>query len=232
MLMAISGLLASGYVEWISTMTYQSASGAGAKHMKELIAQMKEIGDASRPLLDDPAATAIELDRMVNWTVRTPSFPTENFLAPLAANVIPWIDSLMESGQTREEWKGCVETNKILGTKKLIPVDGVCVRVGAMRCHSQGLTIKLTRDLPLDEVTDLIRGSNDWVRVVSNDRASTLAQLTPAAVSGTLTVPIGRLRKMIMGPEYVAAFTVGDQLLWGAAEPIRRIIRILVEHLS
>lgn len=232
MLMAISGLLASGYVEWISTMTYQSASGAGAKYMKELIAQMKEIGDASRPLLDDPAATAIELDRMVNRTVRGASFPTENFLAPLAASVIPWIDSLMESGQTREEWKGCVEANKILGTKKPIPVDGVCVRVGAMRCHSQGLTIKLTRDLPLDEVTDLIRGSNDWVSVVSNDRASTLAQLTPAAVSGTLTVPIGRLRKMIIGPEYLAAFTVGDQLLWGAAEPIRRIIRILVEHLT
>jgi aspartate-semialdehyde dehydrogenase len=232
MLMAISGLLASGYVEWISTMTYQSASGAGAKHMKELIAQMKEIGDASRPLLDDPASTAIELDRMVTWTVRGPSFPTDNFQAPLAASVIPWIDSLMESGQTREEWKGSVEANKILGTRKPIPVDGVCVRVGAMRCHSQGLTIKLTRDVPLDEVIGLIRGSNDWVRVVPNDRASTLDQLTPAAVSGTLTVPIGRLRKMMMGPEYVAAFTVGDQLLWGAAEPIRRILRILVEHLT
>ncbi len=232
MLMAISGLLASGYVEWISTMTYQSASGAGAKHMKELIAQMKEIGDASRPLLDDPASTAIELDRMVTRTVRDHSFPTDNFLAPLAASVIPWIDSLMESGQTREEWKGCVEANKILGTKNPIPVDGICVRVGAMRCHSQGLTIKLTRDLPLDEVTDMIRGSNDWVRIVPNDRDSTLAQLTPAAVSGTLTVPIGRLRKMIIGPEYVAAFTVGDQLLWGAAEPIRRVIRILVDHLT
>jgi aspartate-semialdehyde dehydrogenase len=231
MLMAISGLLASGHVEWISTMTYQSASGAGAKHMKELIAQMKEIGDASRPLLDDPASTAIELDRAVTRRLKDPSFPTENFLAPLAASVIPWIDSLMESGQTREEWKGCVEANKIMGNRKPIPVDGICVRVGAMRCHSQGLTIKLTKDLPLDEVVGLIRESNDWVRVVPNDRESTLAQLTPAAVSGTLTVPIGRLRKMVLGPEYVAAFTVGDQLLWGAAEPIRRILRILIEHL-
>jgi aspartate-semialdehyde dehydrogenase len=232
MLMAISGLLASGYVEWISTMTYQSASGAGAKHMKELIAQMKEIGDASRPLLDEPASTAIELDRMVTQTVTRASFPTDNFLAPLAASVIPWIDSLMESGQTREEWKGAVETNKILGTRKPIPVDGLCVRVGAMRCHSQGLTIKLAKDVPLDEVIGLIRGSNDWVRIVPNDRASTLDQLTPAAVSGTLTVPIGRLRKMMMGPQYVAAFTVGDQLLWGAAEPIRRMLRILVDHLT
>jgi aspartate-semialdehyde dehydrogenase len=231
MLMAISGLLASGYVEWISTMTYQSASGAGAKHMKELIAQMKEVGDASRPILEDPASTAVELDRMVTETMKSSAFPTENFLAPLAGSVIPWVDSLMESGQTREEWKGAVEANKILGTKKPIPVDGVCVRVSAMRCHSQGLTIKLTRDLPLDEVTELIRGSNDWVRIVPNDREATLAQLTPAAVSGTLTVPIGRLRKMLMGPEYVAAFTVGDQLLWGAAEPIRRILRILVDHL-
>jgi len=232
MLMAISGLLASGYVEWISTMTYQSASGAGAKHMKELIAQMKEIGDASRPLLDDPASTAVELDRAVTQVLRRPAFPTDNFLAPLAASVIPWVDSLMESGQTREEWKGAVETNKILGTRKPIPVDGICVRVGAMRCHSQGLTIKLNKDVPLHEVTELIRGSNDWVRVVPNDRESTLAQLTPAAVSGTLTVPIGRLRKMILGPDYVAAFTVGDQLLWGAAEPIRRILRILVDHLT
>jgi aspartate-semialdehyde dehydrogenase len=231
MLMAISGLLASGYVEWISTMTYQSASGAGAKHMKELIAQMKEVGDASRPILEDPASTAVELDRMVTETMKSSAFPTENFLAPLAGSVIPWVDSLMESGQTREEWKGAVEANKILGTKKPIPVDGVCVRVGAMRCHSQGLTIKLTKDLPLHEVTELIRGSNDWVRIVPNDREATLAQLTPAAVSGTLTVPIGRLRKMLMGPEYVAAFTVGDQLLWGAAEPIRRILRILVDHL-
>lgn len=232
MLMALSGLFASGQVEWISSMTYQSASGAGAKHMKELIAQMAVIGEASKSLLDDPASTAIALERLVAEQLRSRSFPSDNFLAPLAASLIPWIDSLMESGQTREEWKGSVETNKILGTKEPIPVDGVCVRVGAMRCHSQGLTIKLKRDVPLDEISEWIATGNDWVKVVPNDKQATLGELTPAAVSGGLAVPVGRLRKMLMGPEYVAAFTVGDQLLWGAAEPIRRILNIVIEHLS
>jgi aspartate-semialdehyde dehydrogenase len=232
MLMALSGLFAAGHVEWLSSMTYQSASGAGAKHMRELIEQMAVIGDASKGLLEDPASTAIELDQVVSDELRSGSFPQSNFLAPLAGSLIPWIDSLMESGQTREEWKGSVETHKILGTKTPIPVDGLCVRVGAMRCHSQGLTIKLKRELPLDEVADLIEMGNDWVKLVQNDKEATLGELTPAAVSGSLTVPIGRVRKMLLGPEYVAAFTVGDQLLWGAAEPIRRILRIVIEHLA
>ncbi|UCG63924.1 MAG: aspartate-semialdehyde dehydrogenase [Deltaproteobacteria bacterium] len=232
MLMALSGLFASGHIEWISTMTYQAASGAGAKHMKELIAQMAVLGKASQPLLNDPGSTAIAIDEVVTAKLRSTGFPVENFLAPLAGSLIPWIDSPMESGQTREEWKGSVETNKILQTGEMIPVDGVCVRVSAMRCHSQGLTIKLKKELPIDEVSDLIQTGNQWVRLVPNDRDSTLQSLTPAAVNGMLTVPIGRLRKMLMGPEYVAAFTVGDQLLWGAAEPLRRILRIIIEHLS
>jgi aspartate-semialdehyde dehydrogenase len=232
MLMALSGLFASGHIEWISSMTYQAASGAGAKHMKELIGQIAAIGKASQRLLDDPGSTAIAIDEVVTAELRSKTFPVENFQVPLAGSLIPWIDSPMESGQTREEWKGSVETNKILQTRKMIPVDGVCVRVGAMRCHSQGLTIKLKKELPLDEVSDLIQNGNRWVRLAPNDRDSSLQFLTPAAVNGTLTVPIGRLRKMLMGPEYVAAFTVGDQLLWGAAEPIRRILRIIIEHLS
>jgi aspartate-semialdehyde dehydrogenase len=232
MLMALSGLFASGHIEWISSMTYQAASGAGAKHMKELIAQMAALGTVSRALLDDPASTAIALDEVVTKQLRSREFPVENFPVPLAGSLIPWIDSPMESGQTREEWKGSVETNKILQTEKMIPVDGVCVRVGAMRCHSQGLTIKLKKELPLDEVSDLIQNGNQWVKLVPNDRDSTLQSITPAAVNGMLPVPIGRLRKMLMGPEYVAAFTVGDQLLWGAAEPLRRILRIIIEHLS
>jgi len=232
MLMALAGLFASGHVEWISSMTYQAASGAGARHMKELIAQMGVLRDASRGLLDDPSSTAIAIDEVVTERLRNHTFPTENFTVPLAGSLIPWIDSPMESGQTREEWKGYAETNKILQTDKPIPVDGVCVRVGAMRCHSQGLTIKLDRDMPLDEVSEMIEKGNQWVKLVPNDRESTLQFLTPAAVNGTLTIPVGRLRKMLMGPEYIAAFTVGDQLLWGAAEPIRRILNIIIERLS
>ncbi len=232
MLMALSGLFASGHIEWISSMTYQAASGAGAKHMKELIAQMAVLGDASRALLDDPASTAIAIDEVVTKELRNNTFPTENFTVPLAGSLIAWIDSPMESGQTREEWKGSVETNKILQTKKPIPIDGVCVRVGAMRCHSQGLTIKLDKDVPLDEVSEMIEKGNQWLNLVPNDKESTLQSLTPAAVNGTLTIPVGRLRKMLLGSEYVAAFTVGDQLLWGAAEPIRRILNIIIEHLS
>ena len=232
MLMALSGLFAHGHIEWISSMTYQAASGAGAKHMKELITQMAVLGDASKSLLNDPASTAIAIDEVVTKELRNNTFPAKNFTVPLAGSLIAWIDSPMESGQTREEWKGSVETNKILQTKRPIPVDGVCVRVGAMRCHSQGLTIKLDKDVPLDELSEMIEKGNQWAKLIPNDKESTLQSLTPAAVNGTLTIPVGRLRKMLMGPEYVAAFTVGDQLLWGAAEPIRRILNILIEHLS
>ncbi|MFC1823728.1 aspartate-semialdehyde dehydrogenase [Thermodesulfobacteriota bacterium] len=231
MLMALSGLLAGNHVEWISSMTYQAASGAGAKNMRELVAQMAAIGKASEPLMEDPAASAIEIDAAVTEKLRSGDFPIEHFGAPLGASLLPWIDTLMESGQTREEWKGYAETNKILGMKTPIPVDGICVRVGAMRCHSQAFTIKLGRDIPLDEIVGMIQEGNQWVEIVQNDKEATLKSLTPAAVSGTLAVPVGRLRKMLMGPEYIAAFSCGDQLLWGAAEPIRRILNIIIEHL-
>lgn len=229
MLMALSGLFASGHIEWISSMTYQAASGAGAKHMKELIAQMKVLGDASGALLQDPASTAIAIDELITKQLRDKGFPVENFLVPLAGSLIPWIDSPMESGQTREEWKGSSETNKILNTDRPIPVDGLCVRVGAMRCHSQGLTIKLDAEIPLDEVVDMIDKGNQWVKLVPNNKESTINELTPAAVNGTLEVPVGRVHKMLMGPDFITAFTVGDQLLWGAAEPIRRILNIIIE---
>lgn len=232
MLMALAGLFREGLVEWISSMTYQAASGAGAKNMLELVAQMAALADATRDARADPATTALKLDALVTQELRSGRLPTEAFGAPLAASLIPWIDRLVEDGQTREEWKGYAETNKILGTRRPIPVDGLCVRVGAMRCHSQALTVKLTRDVPLDEVTAILASANEWVRVVPNDKASTLARLTPAAVSGTLDVPVGRLHKMKMGPEYLAAFTLGDQLLWGAAEPLRRVLRIVLEHLG
>lgn len=232
MLMALSGLFAAGHIEWISSMTYQAASGAGAKNMIELIAQMAVLGNASKQLLNNPASTAIEIDAIITKELRSTSLPMDNFGVPLAASLIPWIDSAMESGQTREEWKGFVETNKILQTENPIPVDGLCVRVGAMRCHSQGFTIKLHNDVPLDEISEMIEKGNDWVNLVPNDKESTIENLTPAAVSGTLSIPVGRIRKMLLGPEYVAAFTCGDQLLWGAAEPIRRILNIIIEHLS
>ena len=232
MLMALSGLFRAGLVEWISSMTYQAASGAGAKNMIELIRQMSYLCEVSRSVLIDPAATALDLDRAVTTGLRGREIPTDHFGAPLAASLIPWIDRAVEDGQTKEEWKGYAETNKILGTETPIPVDGLCVRVGAMRCHSQGLTIKLTGDVPLDEVAELIAGANEWVKVVPNTREATLAELTPAAVSGTLAVPIGRLHKMKLGPEYLTAFTCGDQLLWGAAEPIRRILGIVLDHLG
>ena len=227
MLMAISGLIESGHVEWISSMTYQAASGAGAKHMKELISQMAALGNISTALLKNPATTAIALDQVITSELRKDSFPTENFSVPLAGSLIPWIDTLMESGQTREEWKGQVETNKILQTGKTISVDGLCVRVGAMRCHSQGLTIKLDKDIPIEEICQMIEGANQWVHLVPNDKDSTLKYLTPSAVNGSLAIPVGRVRKMLMGPEYISVFTVGDQLLWGAAEPLRRILDII-----
>jgi len=228
MLMGLTGLFRQGLVEWVSSMTYQAASGAGAKNMIELAAQMAHLTKS----LPSPAAGALELDKTVTAKLRDSEIPTENFGAPLAASLIPWIDKPAENGQTREEWKGFAETNKILGlgAESAIPVDGICVRVGAMRCHSQGLTIKLTKDAPMDEINDIIASAHEWVEVVPNDREATLRRLTPAAISGTLTVPVGRLRKMNIGPKYLAAFTVGDQLLWGAAEPVRRMLKIALEN--
>lgn len=231
MLMALGGLFHKGLIEWMTSMTYQASSGAGAKNMRELVAQMAGIGRASQAELEQPASAILDLDRKVTATLRDGSLPTENFGAPLAASLIPWIDRAVEQGQTREEWKGLVETNKILGRESApIPIDGLCVRVGAMRCHSQALTIKLTKKMPLDELVAIIAADNQWVQVVPNTKEETLKHLTPAAVSGTLTVPVGRIHTMNLGPDYLTCFTVGDQLLWGAAEPIRRILRIVLEH--
>jgi len=227
MLMAMGGLFREGWVEWLSSMTYQAASGAGARNMRELVSQMRVIGDDCRDLLDDPATSILEIDQRVGASLAAGGFPTEEFGVPLAASLIPWIDRLMEGGDTREEWKGFVETNKILGTESPIPVDGICVRIGAMRCHSQGFTVKLKRDIPLDEIEQVLAEANDWVSVVPNDKETTLERLTPAAITGTLGVPVGRIHKLRMGPEYLGAFSVGDQLLWGAAEPLRRMLNIL-----
>jgi len=232
MLMAMSGLFKKKLVEWISSMTYQAASGAGAKHMVELVRQMAHLSGAARPLLDNPATTALEYEALVTGELRSGKMPVENFGVPLAASLIPWIDKPMENGQTREEWKGMAETNKILGTKKTIPVDGECVRVSSMRCHSQGLTVKLKKDVPMADIEALISDAHEWVKVVPNNKEATIKELTPTAVSGRLTVPIGRMRKMIIGPKYLTAFTVGDQLLWGAAEPIRRILKIVLTHVK
>jgi aspartate-semialdehyde dehydrogenase len=225
MLMAVGGLFEADMVEWMSAMTYQAASGAGAQNMRELLLQMGEAHRVAKDLLDDPASGILDIG-----TLRDGNFPTENFGVPLAGSLIPWIDRDLGNGQTREEWKGQSETNKILGrSDRMVPVDGICVRVGAMRCHSQALTIKLKQDVPLDEIDDILSASNSWVRVIPNERESTLKELTPAAVTGNLAIPVGRLRKLAMGGEYLSAFTVGDQLLWGAAEPLRRMLRILVE---
>lgn len=232
MLMALSGLFSEHQVEWISSMTYQAASGAGANNMKELVRQMARIGEISEELLNNPASTAIEIDNLITRELRQSGFPTEYFGAPLAASLLPWIDSQMESGQTREEWKGYAESNKILNTEKPIPVDGICVRIGAMRCHSQGFTIKLKSDIPLHEISDIIEKGNKWIKLIPNNKEDTIKYLTPAAVNGTLDVPVGRLRKMNLGPDYLTAFSVGDQLLWGAAEPIRRALNIIIEYLN
>jgi len=232
MLMALAGLFRRNLVEWISSMTYQAASGAGAKNMIELINQMDYLSSASIKTRKTPAFSALDLDKIITGELRGEKIPTENFGAPLAGSLIPWIDKQWENGQTKEEWKGIVETNKILGTKSTIPVDGICVRVGSMRCHSQGLTIKLTKDVPLDEITAMISSDHEWVKVIPNTKEATLKELTPAAVCGTLSVPVGRLHKMNIGPQYLTGFTVGDQLLWGAAEPVRRILRIVLEHLA
>jgi len=230
MLMAIGGLFDKGLIEWISPMTYQAASGAGARNMRELIQQMGAVNGEVKALLDDPASAILEIDKKVAEFIRSERYPTDAWPVPLAGSLIPWIDVQLESGQSKEEWKAQVECNKILGRSgNPVPIDGLCVRVGAMRCHSQALTIKMTQDVPLAEIHGIIAAHNDWVKVVPNDRAITMQELTPAAVTGTLTVPVGRMRKLNMGPQYLSAFTVGDQLLWGAAEPLRRMLRILVE---
>ncbi|MGA3293330.1 MAG: aspartate-semialdehyde dehydrogenase [Candidatus Acidiferrales bacterium] len=229
MLMAVSSLFKAGMVEWMTSMTYQAASGAGAAYMLELVKQMECLTGPTRA---HPSESALDVDRMVIQAQRAPSLPTKEFGVPLAGSLIPWIDREMPEGQTREEWKGMTETNKILGLDPPVPVDGICVRVGAMRCHSQALCIKLTRDVPLSDIEASLAGANDWVRVIPNNKESTLRCLTPTAVSGTLNVPIGRLHKLNMGPQFLGAFTVGDQLLWGAAEPLRRMLGILREHLG
>jgi len=229
MLMAVAGLFKAGLVEWITTMTYQAASGAGAATMLELVKQMECLTDPTRA---HPSDSALEVDRMVIDAQRASSLPTKEFGAPLAGSLLPWIAENMPGGQTREEWKGIAETNKILGLDPPVPVDGICVRVGTMRCHSQGLCIKLKSDVPLADIEGILAGANAWVRVIPNTKESTLRCLTPTAVSGTLSVPIGRLHKLHLGPEFLGAFTVGDQLLWGAAEPLRRMLGILRQHLN
>lgn len=231
MLMGLGGLFQHDLVEWMSAMTYQAASGAGARNMRELLIQMGRLHHAAVELLHDPASAILEIDRKVTETMRSDSFPTDNFGVPLAGSLIPWIDVKLENGQSKEEWKGQVETNKILGRDDTpVPIDGICVRIGAMRCHSQALTIKLKEDVPLDEIESMLDEASEWSKVVPNEREITTLELTPAKVTGTLQVPVGRLRKMNLGPEYLAAFTVGDQLLWGAAEPLRRMLQILLER--
>ena len=235
MLMGLGGLFQNDLVEWVSAMTYQAASGAGAQNMRELLSQMGALHDAVKDDLADPSSAILDIDRKVAETMRSAAFPTKNFRnTALAGSLIPWIDVPVDGGQSKEEWKGGAECNKILGRPAFrspgsIPVDGMCVRIGSMRCHSQGLTIKLKKDVPLDEVSDIIASANDWVKVVPNEREISERDLTPAAVTGTLTVPVGRLHKLAMGSEYLGAFTVGDQLLWGAAEPLRRMLRILLD---
>ncbi|QDC44245.1 aspartate-semialdehyde dehydrogenase [Methylophilus medardicus] len=230
MLMALNGLFKADLVEWASSMTYQAASGAGAQNMRELIKQMGVIHASVTDLLADPASAILQIDRTVAETLLSEQLPSAHFGVPLAGSLIPWIDKDLGNGQSKEEWKGGVETNKILGREaNPIVIDGLCVRIGAMRCHSQALTIKLRQDVPMDEINQMLSEANEWARVVSNQREASMNELTPAAVTGTLTTPVGRLRKLAMGGEYLSAFTVGDQLLWGAAEPLRRMLRILVQ---
>lgn len=229
MLMGLGGLFNAGLIEWMTSMTYQAASGGGARHMRELITQMGMINESVAADMANPASAILDIDRQVADIIRT-GLPTDNFGAPLAGSLIPWIDSPLENGQSREEWKAYAETNKILGlSDSPVPIDGTCVRIGAMRCHSQAFTIKLKQNVPMDEVNAMLAEANDWVKVIPNEREITAAELTPAKVTGTLSVPVGRLRKMNLGDEYLNAFSVGDQLLWGAAEPLRRMLRILMQ---
>jgi len=229
MLMALGGLFRNDLIDWVTAMTYQAASGAGAQNMRELLSQMGEAHRVAKTMLDDPASAILDIDREVAGILRDEKFPVANFGVPLAGSLIPWIDKDLGNGQSKEEWKGKAETNKILGREdNPIPIDGLCVRIGAMRCHSQALTIKLKKNVPLSEIEAMLASDNDWVKVIPNQREATMRDLTPATVTGNLSVPIGRLRKMDMGDEYLSAFTVGDQLLWGAAEPLRRMLRILL----
>ena len=227
MLMSLGGLFANDLVEWASVATYQAASGGGARHMRELLTQMGMLHADVAKELQDPASAILDIERKVTSLTRSGELPVDNFGVPLAGSLIPWIDKQLDNGQSREEWKGQAETNKILATSSVIPVDGLCVRVGALRCHSQAFTIKLKKDVSIPTVEELLAAHNPWAKVVPNDRDITMRELTPAAVTGTLTTPVGRLRKLNMGPEYLSAFTVGDQLLWGAAEPLRRMLRQL-----
>jgi aspartate-semialdehyde dehydrogenase len=231
MLMALSGLFQNDLVEWVSAMTYQAASGGGAQHMRELLSGMGVLHGAVADQLADPGSAILDIDRAVTASLRSDDFPSKQFGVPLAGSLIPWIDKDLGNGQSKEEWKGHAEANKILGRgARPIVVDGLCVRIGAMRCHSQALTLKLKRDVPLDEVNDMLASAHAWAQVVPNEREASMRELSPAAVSGTLRTPVGRLRKMGMGASYLSAFTVGDQLLWGAAEPLRRMLRILLER--
>ena len=232
MLMALGGLFEKGLIEWISSMTYQAASGAGAKFMRELITQMGELEAQVEDLLHNPSSAILDIDRTVTEKLGDGSLSMDNWKVPLAASLIPWIDVPVEGGQSKEEWKGVAETNKILGKKEdqIIPIDGLCVRIGAMRCHSQAFTIKLTQDISVDEIESIIASHNKWVKVIPNDRQITTEELTPVKVSGTLAIPVGRIHKLIMGPQYLTAFTVGDQLLWGAAEPLRRMLKIALNY--
>ena len=236
MLMGVGALYKAGLVEWMSTQTYQAASGGGAQHMRELLTQYGTINQSVKHLLDDPKSAILEIDRQVVETQRNLSIEeTANFAVPLGGSLIPWIDKDLGNGMSKEEWKGMAETNKILGLgadfgSSPIPVDGFCVRIGAMRCHSQALTFKLKKDVPLADIEAMIANDNAWVSVVPNTREATMRDLTPVKVTGTMNIPVGRIRKLAMGPDYVGAFTVGDQLLWGAAEPLRRMLRILLTH--
>lgn len=233
MLMGLGGLFEKGLIEWMTSMTYQAASGAGARNMRELVNQMRTIGMDSADLLDNPGAAIAELDKRVISCMRSSDFPADNFGVPLAASLIPWIDKAWDNGQTKEEWKGFVETNKILGrSDNPVPIDGLCVRIGAMRCHSQAFTIKLNKDVPVADIEAMLAAHNDWVKVIPNEREGSMQELSPAKVTGTLSVPVGRIHKMNMGPEFITAFSVGDQLLWGAAEPLRRMLQILLERMS
>jgi aspartate-semialdehyde dehydrogenase len=232
MLMAVAGLLRAGVVEWITAMTYQAASGAGAQNMREMLQQMGVLHHAAAALLADPASSILEIDRAVSAALSAQEFPRTHFEVPLAGSLIPWIDKDLGNGQSREEWKAAAEANKILGSEaRPVPIEGICVRVSAMRCHAQALTIKLSKDIPMPEIERLIGAGNPWVRIVPNNKDASIRALSPAAVSGKLDIPIGRLRKLSMGPEYLSAFTVGDQLLWGAAEPLRRTMRFLLPHI-
>ena len=229
MLMAMTGLFRAGLVEWVSAMTYQAASGAGAQNMRELVSQMGVSHASVASMLADPQSAILDIDRTLTATMRGAAFPVQQFGHPLAGSLLPWIDKDLGNGQSKEEWKGAAEGNKILGRESNpIPVDGLCIRISSMRCHSQALTVKLTRDVPLADIEAMLAGAHEWAAVIPNEREASLRDLTPTAVTGTLKTPIGRLRKMSMGPEYLSAFTVGDQLLWGAAEPLRRTLRILI----